>query len=221
MIAALEAWESRETKERAQERALAPEFARCRPTGITSLDGSLPGYGFPIDGMTDLRGESWGDKVALAMGVLSCATVRGQRTAYVDGRRAIQPAVAEAFGVNRTRLLLATPRDCLQGLKAAEVALGSGRFGVVALDLKIPMVNTRGGRLEGLLRRLMFAAQRGRSMAIWLSEKPWPLPTSLRLEISAARRGVRVRRLSGTGARSPAWKVTLPMTATSCAPSGD
>jgi hypothetical protein len=222
MRAALESWERSERKR--QSPGTLHRFPRCRATGIQPLDSALPGYGLPISGFTCLRGESWGDRVALTLAVLGRATDRGERTAYVDGRHALQPAVARALGVQTERLLLATPRDCLQGLKAAEVALGCGRFGVVALDLRLPLVSSRAassGRIEGLLRRLQLAAERGRAVGIWLSEKPWPLPTALRLEVSAARAGVRVRRLGEGGTRSPAWKVALTPSPASCAREGD
>lgn len=230
MRAALEAWEARERRRARSTRGSggreargreAPHVPRCRPTGLRALDASLPGYGLPLREMTELSGESWGDRVALALRILGEATRRGTRVAYVDGRRAIQPAVAQAFGVEPERLLLASPRDSLQGLKTAEVALGSGLFSVVALDLRLPVVASKAARLDGLLRRLTVAAERGRAVGIWLADKPWPLSAALRLEVAAARRGVRVRRLSEDGARSPAWKVPLQPETTSCAAEGD
>lgn len=129
--------------------ALVPELAsrlvplerlehkeRPRQTGIVPLD-ELLGGGWPHGALSELAGPRSSGRTAIVLASLGRALARGEAAALVDtgGRDgALDPRTAAAAGVPLSALLWIR---CVAGhaLKAADLVVAAGGFGVVALDL--------------------------------------------------------------------------------------
>jgi hypothetical protein len=152
---------------------VAPERLEERlgylPTGIAALDDLLGG-GWPRGGLVELEGRRSSGRTAVLLASLAAALAVGQATALIDAEGALDPRGAAAAGVALERLLWvrAGGRDAL---KAADLLIGAGGFGLVALDLG-------DGRAAG---RGAAGAPTGIPSAAWL-----------RLKHAAARQGTTV-----------------------------
>jgi len=113
----------------------APEMVS---SGIAAMD-TLTG-GLPRGCLTEIYGPSSG-RTTLLLAALAAATRRGECCAVVDAGDALDPQSAAAAGVELERLLWVrcgegSPQKCLeQLLRAADLLLESGGFGLIALDL--------------------------------------------------------------------------------------
>jgi recombination protein RecA len=133
-------------------------------TGISALDRRLEG-GFPRGQMSEIVGPRSSGRLSLLMGTLSVATARGEAVAVIDPLDMLDIPSAEEAGVDLSRLLwirgcqvLAPSPDTWfrdtrgrrnaadgsgdgldraveRGVKAFNLVLQAGGFGVVALDL--------------------------------------------------------------------------------------
>jgi protein ImuA len=200
------------------ERRPAPR-TRFTPSGRADVDAQLPGGGFPRGAVTELWGGYASGKTGLALAALAAAMGEEGLAAFVDGRGELYPPAASALGVDLDRLLIVRPcartgtgprgdgvRDALW---AAEALLGSGAFEIVAVDIPLERSEERlvGARLDGMLRRVRAAAERGGAVALWLSTPGGVrVPAAVRLEIAAGAAGVQVRRTwsHGSGVPCPA-----------------
>lgn len=182
-------------------------------SGRPEIDALLPGGGFPRGALTDLAGGPASGKTALVLSALAVAMGRDRLAAFVDGRGELYPPAVLALGVDLGRLLVvrAPPgRGAGEGesvrdaLWAAEALLASGAFEAVAIDVPIGLAHARVASpwgIEGMLRRLRAAAERGGTVGLWLgSAEGARVPAAVRLELSAGAAGVRVRRVFAGGA---------------------
>ena len=130
------------------------------PTGIATMD-ALTG-GLPRGALTEVCGPASSGRTSLLFSTLAQATARGEVCALVDAADSFAPGPAQAAGVELARLLWvrceqvssfqfpvsshrpATRNPKLetrnfirleQALKATDLLLQSGGFGVVAIDL--------------------------------------------------------------------------------------
>jgi hypothetical protein len=110
--------------------ALAPGAPRPLPTGVPALDAALGG-GLGRGQLHELIGPPGAGATALLCAALASATCAGELCALVDPGNAFDPA---RRGIDLSRLLWVRPRDPVQALRAAEIAL-EARFSLVALDL--------------------------------------------------------------------------------------
>lgn len=130
--------------------------APCAPemvsTGVFVLDQQLSG-GFPLGQLSEIVGPHSSGRTSLMMAVLSAATSRGEMVALVDTFDVFDPASAAAAGVALDRMLWVRGETCtpafplmatrqsgaeraiVRALKAANLILQAGGFGVVVLDL--------------------------------------------------------------------------------------
>jgi recombination protein RecA len=115
-------------------------FALCNPsavetvaTGIAATDG-LTG-GLPRGGITEICGPSCSGRMSLVMSALASRTAETEACALIDGRDAFDPYSAEATGVALKQLLWIRCRNIDQALRATDLVLHGGGFGLVALDL--------------------------------------------------------------------------------------
>src|SRR5439155_21321979 len=71
----------------------------------------------------------------VACAIVARARQAGETIAWVDVDDALEPETVAAAGVVLARLLWVRPRGVPDALRAAEMLLGAGGFGLVALDV--------------------------------------------------------------------------------------
>jgi hypothetical protein len=129
------------------------------PTGIDALDVRLRG-GLPRGHVSELAGGRSSGRLTLLLRVIAAAAARGEVAAFIDTFDRLDVASAEAAGVDLGRVLWVrgatggesdarlVDRSLDRALKALNLVLQAGGFGVVAIDLgDVPLP---------LLRRLPF-----------------------------------------------------------------
>jgi recombination protein RecA len=120
-------------------RVVAPFTYRDRkiietvPAGIPEID-SLAG-GLPRGSLTEICGPSCSGRTSLLLSALAERTAHAEMCALVDGRDAFDPKSAEAAGVELKQLLWVRCRNIDQALRATDLLLQGGGFGLVAVDL--------------------------------------------------------------------------------------
>jgi hypothetical protein len=135
-------------------------------TGIGAID-KLLGGGWPRGALSELCGRRSSGRTSVVLASLATALGAGHATALVDVDGTLDPRGAEAAGVPLARLLWVRAGR-REALKAADLLIAAGGFGMVALDLG-----------EGLSRipsaawiRLKHAAERQRTAVIVASPRP-------------------------------------------------
>ena len=119
--------------------------------GIREADG-LTG-GLPRGGITEIYGPSCSGRTSLLMSVLASRTAQDEACAFIDGRDAFDPYSAEGTGVHLEQLLWVRCRNIDQALRATDLVLHGGGFGLVVLDLgDIPPEVVRHVPLTGWFR---------------------------------------------------------------------
>jgi recombination protein RecA len=120
-------------------RVLAPFTYRDRKVmetvsvGIPTVD-SLAG-GLPRGGLTEICGPPCSGRTSLLLSALASRTAEAEACALVDGRDGFDPHAAEAAGVELKQLLWVRCRNIDQSLRATDLLLQGGGFGLIALDL--------------------------------------------------------------------------------------
>jgi RecA DNA recombination protein len=90
----------------------------------------------PSGSIVEITGPCSSGRTAMLHSILAAATARGKSCAIVDCNNAFDPASAAASGTDLERLLWVQAGGRLDhALKAADLILHGGGFGVVALDL--------------------------------------------------------------------------------------
>jgi hypothetical protein len=127
------------------ESALGGRFAadldwRARPVpervsaGIAALDALIGGL--PRGAITEIHGPASSGRTSLLLSMLAAAAVREEICALADAGDAFDPASAQSAGVDLSRLLWVRCGGNLEhALKAADLLVQAGGFGLVALDL--------------------------------------------------------------------------------------
>jgi hypothetical protein len=125
------------------------------PTGVAGLDARLQG-GIPRGHLSEIVGRRSSGRLAVVLSALAGATARGEAVALLDPLDMFDPASAAAGGIDFTRMLWirgqagapnAAARISLScefgtfqksldtAVKALNLVLQAGGFGLVALDL--------------------------------------------------------------------------------------
>src|SRR3954471_4020597 len=99
--------------------AISPREARPLPTGFAPLDAALGG-GLARGQLHEIVGPAGAGGTALVRAALASATLLGEICALIDPGDAFDPAPC---GMDLERLLWVRPRDPVQALRAAEIAL--------------------------------------------------------------------------------------------------
>jgi hypothetical protein len=108
-------------------------------SGIAAMDAFTGGL--PRGCLTEICGPASSGRTTLLLSALAAATQRGECCALVDASDALDPQSAAAAGIDLDRMLWVrcgenSPQKCLeQLLRAADLLLESGGFGLIALDL--------------------------------------------------------------------------------------
>jgi recombination protein RecA len=119
------------------------------PIDVAALDACLRG-GLPRGQLSELAGPRSSGRMTLLLQMMAAATARGEIVALVDMLDRLDVASAAAAGVDMSRLLwirgqeISADRAIDRALKALNLVLQAGGFGVVALDLAdVPLVALR------------------------------------------------------------------------------
>lgn len=191
------------------------------PTGLDAFDQALGG-GWRRGELSELTGPKSSGRTSLLLATLAAATARGEVVSVVDSLDRFDPAVAAAVGVDIMRVLwvrgssVATEglslklrdrpffADALvrRALRAADLIIRAGGFGIVALDLAdLPAPLLRRVPSTSWLR--MAHANEGRdTVCLLLADQPLARsPRGVSVRLSAVPRwsgeSVQSRRLDG------------------------
>lgn len=141
-----------------------PDAITRLPTGLPLLDEALGG-GLPRGRITELAGPRSTGRTGLACAIAAHATAKGETIAWIDPADALDPDTAGKAGIALAQTLWVRPRSTEDALRAAEIVLGAGGFGLVVLDTD----STRSG--AGRWPRLARAAERTRSTLLVVSRR--------------------------------------------------
>ncbi|XP_022754878.1 DNA repair protein recA homolog 3, mitochondrial-like isoform X1 [Durio zibethinus] len=145
-------------------------------TGSFALDIAIGTGGLPKGRVIEIFGPEASGKTTLALHVIAEAQKQGGYCAFIDAEHALDPALAEAIGVNTENLLLSQP-DCGEhALSLVDTLIRSGSVDVVVVDSVAALVPK--GELEGemgdahmaMQARLMSQALRKLSHSLSLSQ---------------------------------------------------
>lgn len=103
-------------------------------TGINSLDGVIEGC--PRGRITNIAGPVSSGRTSLLYSILAEGTRLGEFCAVVDTANSFDPVSAEAAGVHLRRLVWIRCNGVIEhAIKAADLLVHSGGFGLIAFDL--------------------------------------------------------------------------------------
>lgn len=104
-------------------------------TGVAAIDRLISG-GIPKGALSEICGTESSGRTALAFGILGQATQRGECCAWIDAAGAFDPASAAEAGVDLDRVLWVNcGGNAEHALKAVDLLIQAGGFGLVVLDL--------------------------------------------------------------------------------------
>jgi recombination protein RecA len=104
-------------------------------TGVAAIDEALGG-GLGRGQVSEIVGARSSGRTSLTCRALAAATARGELTALIDPCDRFDPASAAAVGVELSRLLwVRDTGDAGRAVKAINLVLQAGGFGLVVLDL--------------------------------------------------------------------------------------
>jgi recombination protein RecA len=147
-------------------------------TGLAGLDEALGG-GLPRGRLTELTGPRSTGRTGLACAIARSATRAGETIAWVDPDDALDPNTAKAAGIALDRTLWVRARDTAGALRAAEIVLDAGGFGLVVLDL--------GTATSHGWPRLARAAERTRSTVLIVSSHRQAGTAAVAVEVTRRR----------------------------------
>ncbi len=149
-----------------------PVNVEALSTGSLTLDLALGIGGVPKGRVVEIYGPEASGKTTLALHVVASAQKGGGTAAYIDVEHALEPAYAQALGVNIDDLLISQPDTGEQALDITESLVRSGAVDVVVVDsvaALIPRTELEGeigDSVVGVLARLMSQAMRRLAGAI-------------------------------------------------------
>ncbi len=159
------------------------------PTGSIALDLALGVGGLPRGRIVEIYGPEASGKTTLALHVIAEAQKRGGQAAFVDAEHALDPARAQAIGVNVDDLLMSQPDTGEQALEITETLIRSGALDVIVVDSVAALVpraeieGEMGDAQMGMQARLMSQALRKLTGAISKSKTVLIFTNQLRQKI--------------------------------------
>ncbi len=149
-----------------------PVNVEALSTGSLSLDLALGIGGVPKGRIVEIYGPEASGKTTLALHIAGSAQKAGGTAAYIDVEHALEPAYAEALGVDIDNLLISQPDTGEQALDICEMLVRSGAVDVVVVDSVAALIPRAeldgeiGDSVVGVLARLMSQAMRRLAGAI-------------------------------------------------------
>jgi hypothetical protein len=151
--------------------------------GLAPLDAVLGG-GIPRCRITEITGPAGAGRTSVAARFMAAATRRGEVAAWIDYAGAFDPAALSAANADLKRILWVSSNSCneppcprpyvarrhqplARALKAAELVLAAGGFGLVVIDFgpaAAPLT-------QGAALRLARAAERGNAAVIVVASR--------------------------------------------------
>jgi recombination protein RecA len=108
------------------------QITETASAGIAVIDALT--NGLPRGALTEVFGPPGSGKTTLLTAILASRTLAGELCALIDGRDTFDPASAQAAGILLNRLLWIRCREIEQVLRATDLLLQGGGFGVIAVD---------------------------------------------------------------------------------------
>jgi recombination protein RecA len=102
-------------------------------TGIAGMDALVGGL--PRGAMTEICGAACSGRTSLLLSALASRTADGEVCALVDARDNFDPLTANAAGIALGKLLWVRCQNIEQALRATDLLIQAGGFGMVAVDL--------------------------------------------------------------------------------------
>jgi hypothetical protein len=102
-------------------------------TGIPEMDALVGG--FPRGAMTEICGAACSGRTSLLLSALASRTAEGEACALVDARDSFDPLTGNAAGIALKKLLWVRCQNIDQSLRATDLLIQAGGFGMVAVDL--------------------------------------------------------------------------------------
>src|SRR5262249_40853191 len=100
--------------------------------GMPELDARVGGL--PRGAMTEICGPACSGRMSLLLSALAARTAENEACALVDARDSFYPAAGAVSGMRLDRLLWVRCQDVDQSLRATDLLIQSGGFGMVAVD---------------------------------------------------------------------------------------
>jgi hypothetical protein len=101
--------------------------------GIPEMDALVGGL--PRGAMTEICGAPCSGRTSLLLSALASRTADGEVCALVDARDSFDPLTANAAGIALKKLLWVRCQNIDQALRATDLLIQAGGFGMVAVDL--------------------------------------------------------------------------------------
>ncbi len=136
------------------------------PSGSLALDIALGIGGYPKGRIVEIYGPEASGKTTLCLHAIANVQKEGGVAAFVDVEHALDPARAEAIGVNLDELLISQPDYGEQALEITETLIRSGGVNLVVVDSVAALVpkaeieGEMGDAPMGMQARLMSQAMR-------------------------------------------------------------
>ena len=135
-------------------------------TGSIALDTALGVGGYPRGRIIEVYGPESSGKTTVALHAVAEVQKNGGTAAYIDAENAMDPAYAEALGVDIDSLILSQPNTGEEGLQIADTLISSGAIDILVVDSVAALVpraeieGEMGDAHVGLQARLMSQALR-------------------------------------------------------------
>lgn len=105
------------------------------PTGISAID-TLASGGIPRGALTEIHGPASSGRTSLLFAAMARVTTNQEYCALIDAADAFDPASAAEAGVHLSRLLwIRCGGNAEHALKAADLIVQAGGFGLIVMDL--------------------------------------------------------------------------------------
>ena len=136
------------------------------PTGSLGLDIALGVGGIPKGRIIEIYGPESSGKTTVALQMVAQAQKAGGEAAFIDVEHALDPAYAQALGVDIDSLLVSQPDTGEEALEITEALVRSGALDIVVIDsvaamaTKAEIEGEMGESHMGLQARLMSQAMR-------------------------------------------------------------